>query len=660
MKPRLLAAALVVAVSPVAPAFAQASLSVPYLPQTEALCGGAAAAMVMRFWGARGVYAEAFAPLVDRDAGGIHTSALQSALEAKGWSAQAGGGDLPRLTHEIALGRPVIALIEDGPGRFHYVVVVATTPSSIIVHDPARAPARAIDVSTFERKWQQSDRWMLILLPGTASLNAAVATDEPAVPAVKAAISACSPVISEAVAMADRGDTAGARRLLEQATAKCPEDASGWRELAGLDVLEKQWDTAAAHAQEALARDASDAFAVRVLATSEYLRHNDLAALAAWNRLEEPRVDLVAIEGLDGTRYRTVAAAIGVRPQQLLSPAALRLAQRRVRAIPSIAAARIGFQPLEQGMAQVNATVVERSRAPVTWPAWIGVGLGAAANKEAAVTLANISGGGDAIDVSWRWWPNRPRIAASYAAPGPLGVWRLNVSQQTETFGVPRAKETRSRVGGEISNWIDQRTRVSGGFALDRWIGIGRTAALSGQAELWPWLDRLSLEFQAAGWRGSGESFGVGGVRSRFRSKAGSSGTILLADGGMIAASSTAPASLWPGADTGHARDVLLRAHPLLDDGVIEGGVFGRRVGFGSVEAQRWLAPLAQGFVRVAPALFLDVARASRGLPSTDTHTQYDMGAGLRISLLGAGVLRVDVAHGLRDGATALSVGWQK
>jgi hypothetical protein len=128
----------------------------------------------------------------------------------------------------------------------------------------------------------------------------------------------------------------------------------------------------------------------------------------------------------------------------------------------------------------------------------------------------------------------------------------------------------------------------------------------------------------------------------------------------MTLASATAPASLWPGADTGHARDVLLRAHPLLDDGVIEDGVFGRRVGFGSVEAQRWLAPVAQGFVRVAPAMFLDVARASRGLPSSDTRTHYDVGAGLRISLLGAGVLRVDVAHGLRDGATALSVGWQK
>ena len=33
------------------------SLPVPYLPQTDALCGGAAAAMVFRYWG--DVHAEA-------------------------------------------------------------------------------------------------------------------------------------------------------------------------------------------------------------------------------------------------------------------------------------------------------------------------------------------------------------------------------------------------------------------------------------------------------------------------------------------------------------------------------------------------------------------------------------------------------------------------
>jgi hypothetical protein len=44
-------------------------LDVPYISQTEALCGGAAAAMVLRFWGERGLTAESFAHLVDESAG---------------------------------------------------------------------------------------------------------------------------------------------------------------------------------------------------------------------------------------------------------------------------------------------------------------------------------------------------------------------------------------------------------------------------------------------------------------------------------------------------------------------------------------------------------------------------------------------------------------
>lgn len=43
-------------------------LDVPYVAQSEALCGGAAAAMVLRYWGAAGVYAEDFAPLATRAA----------------------------------------------------------------------------------------------------------------------------------------------------------------------------------------------------------------------------------------------------------------------------------------------------------------------------------------------------------------------------------------------------------------------------------------------------------------------------------------------------------------------------------------------------------------------------------------------------------------
>ena len=50
---------------------ASLSADVPFLPQTPDLCGGAAAAMVFRYWGDAHADVEQFAPLVDRGAGGI-------------------------------------------------------------------------------------------------------------------------------------------------------------------------------------------------------------------------------------------------------------------------------------------------------------------------------------------------------------------------------------------------------------------------------------------------------------------------------------------------------------------------------------------------------------------------------------------------------------
>jgi hypothetical protein len=132
-----------------------------------------------------------------------------------------------------------------------------------------------------------------------------------------------------------------------------------------------------------------------------------------------------------------------------------------------------------------------------------------------------------------------------------------------------------------------------------------------------------------------------------------------LARGGLRLAGERAPASLWSGGDTGHARDVLLRAHPLLHDGVIEGSVFGRRVIYAGAEARRWTRA-GRWPVRVAPAAFVDVARARNGLPNADSRGQIDVGGGVRVSLAMFGTLRVDVAHGLRDGRNAVSFGWER
>jgi hypothetical protein len=129
---------------------------------------------------------------------------------------------------------------------------------------------------------------------------------------------------------------------------------------------------------------------------------------------------------------------------------------------------------------------------------------------------------------------------------------------------------------------------------------------------------------------------------------------------GAARVSSAAPLALWVGAGDGHARAPLLRAHPLLHDGVIElagGSAFGRTLVDATIEARRWLDRPA--LLRVAVAGFVDIARASRRGGSGGEAAQADVGGGLRLKVPGlSGVLRVDVAHGLRDGATALTAGW--
>ena len=79
----------------------------------------------------------------------------------------------------------------------------------------------------------------------------------------------------------------------------------------------------------------------------------------------------------------------------------------------------------------------------------------------------------------------------------------------------------------------------------------------------------------------------------------------------------------------------------------------GRLLGNGSVELQRWWKV---GPFRAGGATFADVARTARRLAGGAV-TDVDVGVGFRGAYAGktAG-LRIDVAKGLRDGATGFSV----
>ncbi len=651
-------------------------LDVPYLPQTEDLCGGAAVAMVLRYWGERRVYPEDFAELVDRSASGIRTDVLAADLRRRGsrvFPVDANAGSNGEwIRQQVELGRPIVALIEVRPNRYHYVVVVAWTGDQVIVHDPARAPFRAMSRAEFDGAWAQAGRWAMLILPSEDSppdveASSPTPTSETAPPT-----DTCGALVQQMVALALAGDVGAAETGLLAATRVCPRNAAAWRELAGSRFLQSRWAEASLFAERAVGLDSSDAQGWELLATSRFLNDESDAALDAWNRVGRPFVDLVRVEGARRTRYPVVAALVDLSPRTLLTTETRGRAARRLEELPSAAITRLRYRPMEGGVAEVDAVVVERS----TLPHGVAPALAAAARawiqREVRLELAAPAGSGELWTVAWRWWEARPRVAFAVAMPvafGLPGITTIEGSWERPSYAMAGTelpgtaaplRNERRRAAVSLADWATSHVRWQAGAALDRWaqdshfsVGAAVDVRLAD--------DHVSLGLDSAAWVpiGSGGRFAATGVSAAWRSARDGNGAAWLVQAGLAAASVAAPLDLWSGAGTGQARTPLLRAHPLLDDGVVGGPVFGRQLVHGTIEYQHPIRAVPTGAVRLAG--FADTARAwSRigGDARPSWHT--DVGAGVRIVLPGnGGTTRVDVARGLRDRGVVLSAGWQ-
>ena len=657
---RVLVTAVAAAAAAAVPASGRAQpapprlLDVPYLAQTEALCGGAAIAMVMRYWGARAVYAETFASLVDPTAGGIRGRELMAALQTRGFAAASFIGDAARVQAELAGRRPPIALIEDRPGRFHYVVIVGWGAGHVTVHDPARAPFRAIPVDAFQRAWSVSGFWTLVATPLPGDGWRSVRAEADPVPAEAAG--PCGGLVEDAIRLAGAGDLTGAGRVLKEAASACPESAAPLRELAGLQALRADWGAAARYAREALQRDGSDAHAARILATSLFLEGEPDAALDAWNRNGAPLVDLVEIAGLDRTRFTVASSAIDLPPETLLTRDRLSRARRRLAALPAAASARVLYEPDQDDRAKVRAVVLERPLVPSGLLPLAAVGAAAAADRELSVDVASPTGGGERWRGSWRWWERRPRVAIGLAAPAPFGgVWTLDVFDERQTYGFVEGEvvERRRAALFSASDWITGTTRLEGAIGVDRWSGESSGLVRGGiLRELAGGLAAAWAEGTLVAGESRGATLDAGG---QWQSSPDRSGSVLHARAGLSASATSLPFAFWPGAGTGQGRAPLLRAHPLLREGRIA-GVFGSRLAHGGLEWRRWRGPLAHA-LRIAPAAFVDAARAFDAPAFGDHRAHVDVGIGVRLAIPTAGVVRVDLARGVRDGEMALSIG---
>ena len=81
---------------------------------------------------------------------------------------------------------------------------------------------------------------------------------------------------------------------------------------------------------------------------------------------------------------------------------------------------------------------------------------------------------------------------------------------------------------------------------------------------------------------------------------------------------------------------------------------FGQSLVLGNLEWRRRV--IDRSPLQVGAVAFVDAARIADG-PQAGVTTLVDIGVGLRVSLVGSGLLRIDYGHGLRDGSNAVFLG---
>jgi hypothetical protein len=647
-------------------------LDLPYLAQTEQLCGGASAAMILRYWGETTAAPQDFSSFVERARGGIRTAVLTAALVDRGWRVdRLAGVTAPSAAVRVELdaGRPVLALIEDRPGAFHYVVVVGYTADAIVFHDPARAPFRVMPSTEFDRRSSAADAWMVRVQPAPdrASRDPARATASATPPPIPSDTS-CSPIVDASVRAATTGDLPAAERGLLDALTRCPDDADAWRELGGLRFVQKRYTDAYLLVEKATTLRPADRDAWQLLGSSQYLRENLTGALEAWNRIDAPRILDVSFSGLQRTRHPAAIGALGLTAGAVLTPRAFQLAARRLGELPTAAATGLRFQPVADSRVTVEATAIELPLVPRGWPAWLALATTSAFRREVQLDVSSPAGAGDLWTMAHRWARERPRTRFALQVPPvphlPAFVG-LELLDERQAYYLPALggagpfRESRRRARITLSNWAAPWLRWEASSSVDR-IGTSRYTAFGGRIVTRALGDRVAFTGEAARWipRGDARAFDVGTAIVWWRSTARAGLPVWSARAGQSMAGADAPLAAWPAAGASDGRGVFLRGHSLFDDGVITTPVLGRSLAFGNIEYTRPVYTSMYGIFGVAG--FIDVARASNRLAGAgDGRVHVDIGGGLRLgSPAFGGSVRVDIGYGLRDGARKFSAGY--
>ncbi len=651
-------------------------LEVPYVSQSELLCGGAAIAMIERWWGRRGVYAEEFQYLVKPAAGGILTTDMVSVMRSRGWDAQAQRSTAAVVQQSVADSVPVITLIKVSANRYHYVVILGWTATEVTYHDPAVAPAVRVRVTEFLRRWNGANAWAMIVRPA-----AVVAADGTSPPTAGASIQPstslstplstpsidslpCRPWLDQAADAAATNRLDQAEQLLAGATRACPSEPLVLRELAGVRFRQGRRPEAIVLANAYSRRAPADTLGWQLLASSRYLVGDETGALQAWNTIGRPTIDLLRIDGSRHIRFRALADGIDLRPGAVLTPSRFKFAQRRLSDIPALATARVKYAAVAGGVVEVRGVVTERPLTEPLGPVLVISAIRAAVRQSVTLSASTPLGRGELWSVQWRWQPAEPRVALRVAIPTRIGIptiVRFERSWDMYRFSGDIAQEQRSSASASLGGWLRPNYEHLIGVRFERWTDAVNYAAISTSGAWHAANDHVLLlgEVEHAFPMRTAKAYDR--LTSRLvwtmpPDRWSNDWSIRL---GTDVTSANTPLGLSPIAGGNFSRDIPLRAHPIIIDNRLPSVRIGRAIVHGGIAADRALATI--GRVALGAGLFVDGAQVRSVVSGAERNPLYlDAGAGLLVGLAGAKwtSLRFDVARGLvADKRWGVSVG---
>jgi predicted double-glycine peptidase len=626
---------------------------VPYVSQSLLLCGGAAVAMVERWWGRRGVFAEEFAHLVRRDEGGIRTTDLAREAQSRGWSVQPARESAAAIQQSLADSVPVIALIRVGRRRYHYVVIVGWAGGRVTYHDPAIAPFASVDTAEFLQRWNGAQRWAVMVRPGAPPPSVAPAPRGVPAPHTFTDSLPCRPWLDQAADAAAAGDLDRAAQRLATAATTCANEPLVTRELAGVRFRQRRHAEAAQLALEYTTRVPGDSLGWQLLASSRYLAGDPSGALDGWNHVGRPVVDLIRIDALRRTRFRDVMQLSGIGPGSTLTAPRLALARRRLTDGPTLGAPRVTYTPVTGGVVELRVAANEKPLLDAVPQLLLNTSVDAIFRRDVHLSFAAPLRLGELWTVQWRWQPSDPRVALRVAIPARVGipvVAQMEQAWETYRFSGALAEQGRNAATVQVTTWLHSSLEALAGVRLERWSALGDFAALRAGLGLHAADDRLTLlaEGDQAVPRGSGESYGQLRTRAVYAAPLDRWRTRWTMRLGVDVASAYTPIGVQPLAGGDLARAIPLRAHPFIVQGRLPASRIARTIAHGGIAGDRALT--VRGPIRLGAGVFVDGARVGpNALGTRGSQLYLDAGAGLQIGLTGTqwAALRIDVARGL-------------